>query len=160
MPEPRTLVVALTAIFHRGSILLLRRIRPPYEGYWSLPGGKIDFGEEIPAAALREAREETGLTVSFDRIAGVATETIRDAEGRPEAHFILFLAKLSAKSDVFVSGPEGELAWYSPDALPGAMIPTDRILCHRFVHGDHAISLPHFTVSHTGGDYELLHAEE
>ncbi len=160
MPEPRTLVVALTAIFHHESILLLRRSRPPYEGYWSLPGGKIDFGEEIPDAALREAREETGLPLRLDRLAGVATETIHDERGRPEAHFILFLAILRADSDAFVSGPEGELAWHPADALPASMIPTDRILCDSFAYGEQAIALPHFTVDHSDGGYSLRIPEE
>jgi len=43
-------------------VLLIRRGRPPRAGHWSIPGGKLEFGESLHAAALRELTEETGCT--------------------------------------------------------------------------------------------------
>ncbi len=42
-------------------MLLIRRGRPPLAGQWSIPGGKMEFGETLHAAALRELAEETGV---------------------------------------------------------------------------------------------------
>jgi 8-oxo-dGTP diphosphatase len=43
-----------------GTVTFVRQERGPYAGWWLLPGGKVEFGEPVPAAARREAAEETG----------------------------------------------------------------------------------------------------
>lgn len=58
-------------IVRDGAILLVRRANPPFEGYWSLPGGKVNFGERIHNALVREVREETGLVVEPGKFAGL-----------------------------------------------------------------------------------------
>ena len=62
-------------VIHRGRVLLIKRKRQPLKGEWSIPGGLVKLGEELPAAVRRELREETGLDVEplealevFDRI--------------------------------------------------------------------------------------------
>jgi 8-oxo-dGTP diphosphatase len=66
-PRPTGTVV----IVDNGRFLALKRARPPRAGYWDLPGGFCD-GFELPAdAAVREAREELGLTVRLDGFIGM-----------------------------------------------------------------------------------------
>jgi ADP-ribose pyrophosphatase YjhB (NUDIX family) len=53
-----------------GRLLLVRRARPPAAGTWSLPGGRVEPGEDDAAAVVREVREETGLDVAVGELVG------------------------------------------------------------------------------------------
>ena len=55
----------------RQRVVLVRRAIEPGYGLWVFPGGYVDRGEEITAAAIREAREECGLDVRIDRLLNV-----------------------------------------------------------------------------------------
>lgn len=57
-------VIAVGAvIFHNDCILLVQRKRPPSQGQWAIPGGKVRLGETLQAAAEREILEETGIAI-------------------------------------------------------------------------------------------------
>ena len=64
-------VVAGTILMQAGRILLTRRAIHPAHGKWTFPGGYVDWGESVDAAALRETWEETGLTVELGGLVGV-----------------------------------------------------------------------------------------
>ncbi|QXJ24565.1 NUDIX domain-containing protein [Actinomadura graeca] len=53
-----------------GRLLLVRRGRPPGEGLWSIPGGRVEPGEDDAAAVVRELGEETGLDVAVGALVG------------------------------------------------------------------------------------------
>ena len=57
----RPLLAASVAVFRDGKVLLAQRAKGLATGLWSLPGGKVEFGETIAACALREVEEETGV---------------------------------------------------------------------------------------------------
>ena len=69
--EPRPILGASVAVFREGAVLLVKRGKPPGLGLWSLPGGKVEFGETLGEAALRELREETGVAAELNGKAGV-----------------------------------------------------------------------------------------
>jgi len=76
-------------VLRDGHVLLVRRDRPPAEGKWSVPGGLVNLGETMEAAAVREVREECGLRVRLQGVAGVVDRIISDPDGRVRYHYVL-----------------------------------------------------------------------
>jgi ADP-ribose pyrophosphatase YjhB (NUDIX family) len=72
-PEGSRAEVAVGAVIRRGDeVLLVRRARGTAVGQWSIPGGRVEFGEGLEAAVAREVEEETGLEVRVGRFLGWA----------------------------------------------------------------------------------------
>lgn len=115
MAEPRLGVGA--CIVRDGRLLLLRRLRHPEAGSWSIPGGKIDFLEPIEDALRREVEEETGLILGAVRLLCVTDQIHPDT---PE-HWVAptYLAESFTGEPVNLE-PEkhGGMDWFALDALP------------------------------------------
>lgn len=70
-------------------VLLVKRLHPPLEGHWSLPGGLVELGETLAQAVVREVREETGLDIEAGPIVEVVERVQRLPDGRIEYHFVI-----------------------------------------------------------------------
>lgn len=71
MTEPREVPCVGALVYDdSGRLLLVRRANPPAQGLWSVPGGRVEPGEDGPAAVVREVAEETGLVVEAGRLVG------------------------------------------------------------------------------------------
>jgi ADP-ribose pyrophosphatase YjhB (NUDIX family) len=70
-------------------LLLVKRKYNPDAGYWSIPGGHLDLGEEIESAAEREGFEETGFKVKVTKLAGIIDKIMYDNDGKIEYHYVL-----------------------------------------------------------------------
>ena len=76
--DPKLAVGTVIADDRKRIVLVKRAIEPGY-GKWVFPGGYVDRGEEVQRAAVREAREETGLDVRIDRLINIYSYTGRTA---------------------------------------------------------------------------------
>lgn len=64
-----------------GKIVFVRRKKPPFQGWWALPGGFVEIGETVEQALIREVKEETGLDVKPVQLIGVFSDPHRDPRG-------------------------------------------------------------------------------
>jgi 8-oxo-dGTP diphosphatase len=104
-------------------LLLIRRGRGPAAGEWSLPGGRVERGEMLAEALVRELREETGLEVVCGNLLGWV-ERMGD-----EHHFVIldFVATLL--------GPDNTEPVAGDDAAEAAWVPLHEVADHRLVDG-------------------------
>jgi len=123
-PAQGRIVIGVAAVIWNGDgrVLLIRRAKAPRKGEWSLPGGKVEFGESLHAAVLREVREETGLEVEILGLVDVA-EAIRDAAaGAADDHFVLIDYGARVVSGTAQAASDAaEARWFSVaelDSLP------------------------------------------
>ncbi|OGS62704.1 MAG: hypothetical protein A3K59_01030 [Euryarchaeota archaeon RBG_19FT_COMBO_69_17] len=108
-------VPAVGAIVFRGdAVLLVKRGREPNKGRWSLPGGSLETGETVEAAAVREAREETGVVARALRPAFVGDYVSRDPDGRVRWHYVLIDVLCEYVSGEAVPATDAEEARFVP----------------------------------------------
>ncbi len=95
-------------------ILLIRRANPPAQGQWSLPGGRVEPGEDSQDAVLRELTEETGLSGRVERHVG---EVRRDAPDGSVYVIQDYLVRVTGSNLPFAGDDALDVRWYSVDAL-------------------------------------------
>lgn len=123
---------AVSAIVERdGALLMVLRANPPAKGMYAFPGGRVEPGETLEAAALRELCEETGLTganprplITFDLLPQ------RDDAGL-SSHYILtvFLIEDQPETDVEASDDAAHTSWYSPEEIRTLPVPESVLAC-------------------------------
>ena len=111
------LVVHVCIFNEKGEVLLQRR---GDTNKWGFPGGAIELGETPEMAAIREAKEETGLDVEAKKIIGVYTDCDMKYASGDEAHSIVIGYELKVVGGkLFCDGRETlELKYFAPDDMP------------------------------------------
>jgi len=119
-PHP---AVTVDVVCFRGvlelEILLIRRKRDPYGGFWAIPGGFVEIDEDLESAARRELKEETGL--------GVKTLVQVQAFGRPDRDprgrtisiaFLSWFEDKETTDNIRAADDAADVRWFSIDHLP------------------------------------------
>lgn len=112
--QPEVPCVGAIVFDDDGRILLIQRGNPPAQGQWSLPGGRVEPGEDSRAAVLRELQEETGLSGRVDRLVG---EVRRDA---PDGSIYVihdYLLKVDGASEPRAGDDALDAGWFTVDQI-------------------------------------------
>ena len=114
-PQHPQLAVS-AAIFRGGKILLVRRARSPAKGFYSLPGGRVEFGETLHEALHREVDEETALKIEIVGLAGWR-EVVPGAGGGGGHYLIMSFAARWTAGEPVLNDELDDFRWLQPDAL-------------------------------------------
>ena len=102
----------------QGQVILVQRGRPPRQGSWGLPGGLLDIGESLEAAAQREVQEELGLDVAVVGMVTTFESIHHDAAGKVEYHYVVleYWARYQGGTPV-AQDDAAAFAWVDADKL-------------------------------------------
>ena len=106
------------AILRDGRILLIKRLRPPEAGAWSLPGGKIDAGEHWQAAIHREVMEELGISLTDARLLCVVNLI---GEGQHWVSPVVLATAFEGEPRNVEPAKHAEIGWFHLSALPPSL---------------------------------------
>jgi len=103
------------AIFRAGKVLLVRRARSPANGFYSLPGGRVEYGESLHTALAREVDEETRLRIEIVGLAGWREVLPATSSG---GHYVImsFAARWTAGEPV-LNEEHDDFKWLEPAAF-------------------------------------------
>lgn len=121
------------AIVDAGRILLVRKDGGPWKDHWAVPGGRVELGETMVEAAVREVKEETNLDVRLGPV--VWTGEVIGPGRPPQWHYTLVDFVGFLLGGVLEAGDDAaEARWFTPDeALAVDLIPTMPPLLERLV---------------------------
>ncbi len=117
MPAPKTPFLAADTIIELVDrpgrpIVLIERLNPPHG--WAIPGGFVDIGERVEAAAVREALEETALQVELQVLLGIYSDPARD----PRGHTVTAVYVAWARGEPEARDDARALRSFPPGELP------------------------------------------
>ncbi len=95
-------------------VLLIKRKYEPFKDRWALPGGKVECGERVEDAVLRELKEETGLSGEVYKLVGVYSDPNRD----PRGHYVTVAFLVKVKGEPKAGSDAKEARWFPLEEIP------------------------------------------
>ena len=119
--------VAMAVIAHEQQLVLIRRRDAPLADYWAPPAGYVETGESVPEAVIREAREECGLEIALDELAGVYSQA--------DVEVLIVAYRAHSTGGCLVAGDDAsEVGLFAPGCLPTQPIPAAGSATDRWLH--------------------------
>ena len=120
--------VAMAVIEHERQLVLIRRSEAPLAGYWAPPAGYVETGESVAEAAVREAREECGLDIVLDDLAGVYSQADVDV-------LIVAYSAHSTGGSLVAGDDASEAGLFAAGQMPEQPVPATGTATDRWLHG-------------------------
>jgi len=117
----------MAVIEHERQLVLIRRRDEPLAGYWAPPAGYVETGESVPEAVVREAREECGLEIELDGLAGVYSQA--------DVEVLIVAYRAHSSGGRLVAGDDAsEVGLFSRGRLPAQLSPIAGSATDRWLH--------------------------
>ena len=141
MTRPVTPAIAVDTIIEMTDrpgrpIVLIERRKPPHG--WAIPGGFVDVGETLEAAAMREAKEETSLDVTLKCLLGVYSDPARD----PRGHTVTPVYIAQARGVPRAADDAANLDLFDPHDCPSLAFDHDAIISDYIEYREHGRLTP------------------
>lgn len=123
------IVSTLICCVREGRVLVIKRHREPFAGFWAPPGGKMEPGESPLECARRELSEETGLVADVLQLRGI----VREVATTPDWEWLIYVYLVrEAKGDVKLEAASREMTWLPIESVAEQHIPpSDKIFLPR-----------------------------
>ncbi len=145
MPRKRSViqpVVAVSAaLLHEGRVLMIRRRRPPNAGMLALPGGRVEPGESLLAAAARELQEETAIAAEPLHVMTAVEDRQYDDDGRLLSHYVIVVVRCRWVGGTAVASDDAsEIHWFDAGTVnDGAPVcASARIIANQLLDAENA----------------------
>ena len=110
-------------VIEEGRILLVKRKYPPKKGNWAIPGGSVNLGESLQAAAEREIMEETGVIIKAKEPVYTFDLIEHDSKGDVIFHYVIVdLLAEYVSGDLHPADDVSDARWFGPDEIDGLEI--------------------------------------
>ncbi|MBZ0330421.1 NUDIX hydrolase [Halomonas sp. ANAO-440] len=144
-PQSRPLITPCVAIsaalLHQGLVLMVRRRHPPNAGMLALPGGRVEPGESLMAAAIREVREEAAIEAEPLGVMTAVEDRQYDDDGRLLSHFVIVVVRCRWIGGTAVAGDDAsEIHWVDAGAVEEdtTICPSARNIANQLLVGENS----------------------